>query len=141
MITILPIPVATPAADQQQLLVQLKEALCQAYCTSSGIRPTFNVTFTPGIATTRTVSGTTTTYDVILPITVTGTITYRPKNCCNAVTRMFTETFNIGFTGLTTAPTTFTITTGLQTSSASNIKSCNRAYGYDINTAITVTAA
>lgn len=106
------------------------------------IQPQSSVTFTPGIATTKAItSGTTTTYSTILPILVTGSIVYQPKGTCRAVTKLFNETFSVAFTGLTTAPTNFTITEGIQTKYPSNIKCCNRAYEYDINTAITITAA
>ena len=139
MITLLPIQVGEAAVDNQQLLVQLTEALCQAYSTSSSIQPQYQVTFTPGIVTTeQNSSGTSTTYDAILPITITWSITYVPKNGCRAITKLFTETFTVGFTDLTTAPTSFAITTGMQTSGAANVKSCNKAYGYNINTAITI---
>lgn len=141
MITILPIPSATASATTQRLLVQVNEVLCQAYSTSSSIQPQFSITFTPGTATIRNVAGTTTTYDAIVPIVAKINITYVPKGKCKAITKLFTEIFNVGFTGLATSPTSFTITTGIQTSGASNIKSCNRAYGYNINTAITITAA
>lgn len=100
------------------------------------------MTFTPGTATTRTVPGTSaSTYDAIVPITVSGTITYQPKGRCYAVTKMFSEIFTVAFVGLSSSPTRFTITQGLQTQYPSNIRCCNKAYEYDINTAVTITAA
>lgn len=142
MVTVTSIPVATASNTVNQLLVELREPLCQAMSASSMIQPQTSVTFTPGIATTRaiTVDGTT-TYSSILPILVTGSIVYQQKGTCRAVTKLFNETFSVAFTELTTAPTNFTITEGIQTKYPSNIKCCNRAYEYDINTAITITAA
>lgn len=142
MVTVTSIPVATASATVNQLLVQLKEPLCQAYNTAASIQPQSSVTFTAGTATTQAVTvGAATTYSSILPITVTGSIVYLPKGSCRAVTKLFTETFSVAFTGLAAAPTNFTIATGIETTEPYNIKSCNRAYGYNINTAITVTAA
>lgn len=142
MITVTSIPVASASASSNSLLVQLKEALCQAMSLNTAILPQVNVTFTPGTATTRTVAGTSaSTYDAIVPITVSGSITYQSKGRCCAVTKLFSETFSVAFVGLSTAPTRFTITQGLQTVYPNNIKCCNRAYEYDINTAVTITAA
>jgi len=144
MITITPISTNPTTEGSEEMLVSLTEGLCQAYSTSATIQPSYVVNFTPGTATIEQVTvGTTTTYNAIVPITARGSITYLPKgNCpCNSVTKLFAETFNVGFTGLTTAPTAFTITTEMQTSGAANVKCCNRAYGYNINTAILITAS
>lgn len=142
MITVTPISVASPSASSNSLLVQVKESLCQAFNVISSIQPQSNITFTAGTATTEAVtSGSTTTYRSILPITVTGSIVYQPKGTCRTVTKLFTETFSVAFGGLSSAPTNFTITTGIQTREPANIKCCNRAYGYIINTAITITAS
>lgn len=142
MITIVPIPVGTPSASSVSLLVQLKQNLCKAYNTSSSIQPQSNVAFTAGQATIQPVTvGGTTTYDAMLPITATYTITYVPKGCCSAVTRLFAETFTVAFSGLTTSPTAFNITVGQQTKELSAIKRCGKTYGYTINTAINITAA
>lgn len=142
MITVTTIPVATASASTNRLLVELREALCQAMSINSLIQPQVSLTFTPGTATTRTVPGTSaSTYDAILPIVVSGTIVYQPKGMCRAVTKMFSETFSVAFVGLATSPTTFTITQGLQTMYPNKIKCCNRAYEYDINTAISIVAA
>ena len=106
------------------------------------IKPQVNMTFTAGTATTRTVPGSTaSTYDAIVPIIVSGSITYKAKGSCRAVTKLFSETFSVAFVGLSTSPTTFTITQGLQTMYPDNIKCCNRAFEYDINTAISITAS
>lgn len=133
---------ATASVSSISLLVQLKENLCQAFNTNSSVQPQSSVTFTAGTATTQAVpSGGTTVYNAMLPITATISITYQPKGQCRAVTRLFTETFTVAFSGLTTSPTAFNIAVGQQTKEASNIKCCGRAYGYTINTAINVTAA
>lgn len=142
MITITPIPMATASASSISLLVQLKENLCQAYNINSSIQPQSSITFTAGKATTEPFpAGGTNVYNTMLPITVTGTITYVPKGTCRAVTKLFTETFTVAFSGLTTSPTTFNIAVGQQTKEPANVKCCGRAYGYTINTAINVTAA
>lgn len=57
------------------------------------------------------------------------------------MTKLFAEQITVGFTGLTTSPTAFSVTTNMETTGPANIKSNNRAYGYNINTAITVTAS
>lgn len=142
MVTVTTIPAASASATRNLLLVQLREALCQAMSLNSMIKPQVNVTFTAGTATTRTVPGTSaSTYDAIVPIIVSGSIVYQPKGSCRAVTKLFNEIFSVAFVGLSTAPTTFTIETGLQEMYPSNVKGCNRAYEYDINTAISITAA
>lgn len=142
MVTVTSIPAASASASRNLLLVQLKEALCQAMSTNSLIKPQVSLTFTTGTATTRTVPGTSaSTYDAIVPIIVSGSIVYQPKGSCRAVTKLFNETFSVAFVGLSTAPTTFTIEQGLQNMYPDNIKCCGRAYAYDINTAISITAA
>lgn len=142
MITITPIPSASASASSEQLLIQLNEGLCQAYSTSATVQPQSSISFIVGDAKIETVKGTSSnTYNAMVPIDVIGQITYLPKGKCKAITKLFAETFTVGFTGLTTAPTTFTITTGMQTTGPYNVKSCNRAYGYNINTAITITAS
>lgn len=142
MITITSIPLGTASVSSMSLLVQLKENLCQAYSTNSSTQPQSDITFKAGTATTQAVTvGDTTVYNTMLPIIVTGTITYLPKGTCRVVTKLFTETFTVAFSGLTTSPTTFTINVGQQTKEPSNIKCCGRAYGYTINTAINITAA
>lgn len=142
MVTIVPIPSATASASSEQLLVQVTEGLCQAYSTSATIQPQSSLSFVVGTPSTESVtSGTTTTYNAIVPIDIIGQITYQAKNSTRVINKLFAETFTVGFTGLTAAPTTFTVTTGMQTTSPYNVKSCNRAYGYTINTAITITAA
>lgn len=142
MITVTPIPAASASATTNQLLVQLTEQLCQPFNIASSIQPQSSVTFTAGTATTETVTvGSTTTYRSILPITVTGSIVYIPKGTCRAVTKLFTEKMTVAFVGLSTAPTTFTITQLMQTKEPANVKCCNRAYAYNINTAISITAA
>lgn len=142
MVTVTSIPAASASASTNLLLVQLREALCQAMSLNSTIQPQVSVTFTPGVATTRTVAGTSSsTYDAIVPITVSGSIVYQPKGTCRAVTKLFNETFSVAFVGLSTSPTTFTITQGLQTKYPGNVKCRNRAYEYDINTAISIVAS
>lgn len=142
MVTVTSIPAATASASRNLLLVQLREALCQAMSLNSTIQPQVNLTFTTGTPTTRAVPGTTaSTYDAIVPVIVSGSIVYQPKGTCRTVTKLFNETFSVAFVGLTTAPTTFTVDTGLQNRYPSNIKCCGRAYEYDINTAISITAA
>lgn len=144
MVTITPMSTVPAVEGTENLLVQLTEGLCQAYSTSATIQPSHVVNFSIGAATIEPVTdGDTTTYSAIVPVTVTGQITYVPKGCCpcKSVTRLFAESFTVGFTGLTAAPTTFNVTTGMSTSGPANVKSCNRAYGYNINTAITITAA
>lgn len=142
MVVITPIPSATASATSQQLLVQLTEGLCQAYSTSSVIQPNHTISFTIGKPTVKTVVGATAnTYNAIVPITISGSITYLPKRGCRALTKLFAEQITVGFTGLTTSPTAFSVTTNMETTGSANIKSNNRAYGYNINTAITVTAS
>ena len=142
MVTITSIPSATAAAGTQQQLVQLVEPLCKPFNDSSTIQPISSVTFTVGAVQVEPVtSGSTTTYSAIVPINVTGYITYRPYGKCGTVTKLFAEKFTVAFTGLTASPTTFTITTGMQTKGSANVKSCNKAYAYNINTAVTITAA
>lgn len=142
MVTITSILSATAAANTQQQLVQLVEQLCKPYNSSSTIQPVSSVTFTVGAVTVEPVtSGETTTYSAIVPINVTGYITYTPYGKCNSITKLFAEKFTVAFTGLTANPTTFTITTGMQTKGSANVKRCNKAYAYNINTAVTITAA
>lgn len=142
MITITPIPMGTASVSSISFLVQLKENLCQAYNINSSVQPQSNVTFTAGKATIQPFpTGGATVYNAMVPITATGTITYVPKGTCRAVTKLFTETFTVAFSGLTTSPTSFNIAIGQQTKEPANIKCCGRAYGYTINTAINVTAA
>lgn len=142
MITITPIPMGTASVSSLSLLVQVKESLCQAFGANSKIQPQSSITFNAGTATTQAVVvGGATVYNAMLPITVVGSITYLPKGSCRAVTKLFTETFTVAFSGLTTSPTTFTVNVGQQTKEPTNIKCCNRAYGYTINTAINITAA
>lgn len=142
MITIIPIPMGTASVSSISLLVQLKENLCQAYNINSSIQPQSNITFTAGTATIQPYpTGGATVYNAMLPITVTGTITYIPKGTCRTVTKLFTETFTVAFSGLPTSPTSFNIAVGQQTKEPANIKCCGRAYGYNINTSINITAA
>ena len=139
MVVITPIPSATASPTSQQLLVQLTEGLCQAYSTSSVIQPNHTISFTIGKPTVKTVVGATAnTYNAIVPITISGSITYLPKRGCRALTKLFAEQITVG---LTTSPTAFSVTTNMETTGPANIKSNNRAYGYNINTAITVTAS
>ena len=141
MITIVPIPSATASATTEQLLVQLTEGLCQAYSTSATIQPQSSVSFIVGTPTIEPVTvGDDTTYSAMLPIDVIGQITYIPRGKQRAITKLFAETFTVGFTGLAAAPTAFNLTTGMQTKGPANVKNCNRAYGYNINTALTITA-
>lgn len=128
MIQLNPIAIA---ATSQQYAVRVAENLCQAFCLTDNVQPQAQVTYSVGDI--EVVNGT-----AFVTINADGNIMYPPKGCCGTKTKLFHESFVIGFVGQ--GVPTIALTQGSETQAADNVKCCNRAYGWSITTNLTITA-
>ena len=130
MIQLNPIAIA---ATSQQYMVRVEENLCQSFCLTNSVQPQGNITFSVGGI--NVVDGT-----VFVTINVNGSIAYQPNGCnpCCTKTKLFSESFVVGFTG--TGTPTIDLTVGGQSQSAENVKCNNRAYGWSITSDLTIAA-
>lgn len=128
MITNLPIAVS---ATSQQYASTITENLCQAFCTNASIQPIADVSYSVGSI--QVANGT-----AFVTINASGSILYYPKGSNTTRTKLFNESFVVAFVGTGTPTIALTQTPNVE--GASNIKCCNRAYGYTITTNVTITA-
>lgn len=130
MIQLNPIAIASTS---QQYAVRIEENLCQSFCLNNGVQPQGSVTFSVGdIQVSDGVA--------FVTIVANGSISYQPNGCrpCCTKTKLFSESFVIGFAGAGTP--TIALTTGGQVQSAENVKCNNRAYGWSITSDLTIAA-
>lgn len=127
------VPTGTASATTQQLLVEVTESVCRPYCVLSNIQPTATVSFTKGTVTT--INGL-----AVVPVTATvNVVTPNPSGCGCAHTQLFAETFDVAFTA--TDANTITLTQGADTIVLpANVK-CNKAYGVNLTTSLSITIA
>ena len=131
-VTISPVGLtAAPVANTAALMVTYKERLCKPFCVDSTIQPQVSVVYTTG---TPRLNGTT----VFIPVKAVITVVTQNNCCgCNAHTQLFTEDFVVAFQGMTSIPTTITLTNVGRDQYGSDIK-CGCARSYTINDSITI---
>lgn len=132
MISTTVIPTGTASATSQTLVVEATEKVCKPFCLL-GVSPEATMSFAVG---TPKVIG---TY-VIVPIKTTTTIFTTQKGICNqAITQVFSESFDIGFTA--TTANTVTLTPGDVVSVEPANVTCCKAKGVKVSTTLGVSIA
>lgn len=124
MITITSI---STAASPSQFVAEITVPLT-AY--SIGVTPQYTINFEAGKPI---VSGT----SYIVPIKASGTVAYMPKGCCTTKTKMFKETYSLGFVSAT-APTSVTLEHTNVEAVPSSIKCCS-AKAFKITSLLSLT--
>lgn len=133
MIYVSPVGLAAAAiTNQLPLLVNYKERLCRAICSSSLVQPQVTIVYTHD---TPILNDST----VFVPMTAVITIV-TPGVGCRATTQLFTEKFVAAFQGQTATPTTVTVANVGRKQELSNL-TCGRAHSITIDDSITVTIA
>lgn len=130
MISVNIVPAAT--ATSMTVAVQVTEQLCRPVNVGSKSTPIGTLSFTKGEPK---VNGTI----VIIPITVSGSIVYQPIGKCQARTKMFAETFSVGFTATDDNQITLT-PSGVVTGDYANIKCCH-ANAYSLYSSLGIAIA
>lgn len=131
MVTLAPIAITSTS---QQYLVSVVENLCQAYCAISSVQPTGTVTFS---VLNQQTSGTQT----IVTINAAVSITYTPRGMCKAVSRQFSEQFQVAFISTTSGSVPTIALTPLTTVIGNEYVKCNNnAYGVSLATPLTIAA-
>lgn len=124
---------AAPTANVLSFLSTFKERLCRKFSVNATIQPSVAVTYTTGTAR---FNGTT----VFVPITAQITITTQSGNCgCNPNVQVFTENFEVAFTGQTGLPTAVALVSDGRDQFPTCVGDCGFASAYVINDALTVT--
>lgn len=130
MVTLAPIAISPTS---QQYLVNIVENLCQAFCATSSIQPSGTVNFT---VLDQQTSGTQT----VVTINAAVNVTYTPIGMCRAVSRQFTEQFQVAFIGTAGQVPSIALTPLATIVSNENVKCNNRAYGISLATPLTIAA-
>lgn len=123
------IPVAT--ATTQELLVEITESVCRAYCVG-GVQPFASVSFEAGTA--SLVNG-----NAVVPIVARVTVMTPTDACGCAKTQVFTERFNLAFEA--TGTNTVTLAQGTDTIVDPAYVRCCKARGVRLTTTLTATIA
>lgn len=122
--------VISATATAQQYAVEVSEKLCKPVCLTNGVLPNGVVNFSVGQ--TKLSDGI-----AYVEIVANGTITYTPVGCgCNSKVKQFSESVWVGFVTDTIPSVTLTATTPIQ--QASDVKCCDKAYGWSIVSALTI---
>lgn len=129
MITTRIIPLATATA--QELLVEITEPLCRAFCVN-GVQPFASVSFEAGTA--RIVNS-----NAVVPVVARVTVMSPTGECGCAKTQVFTERFDLGFNS--TGTNTVTIAQGTETIVDPAYVRCCKARGVRLTTTLTATIA
>lgn len=130
MVTLAPIAIT---ATSQQYLVNIVENLCQAYCATSAVQPSGTVTFT---VLNQQTSGTQT----IVTINAAVNVTFTPRGMCRAVSRQFSEQFQVAFIGAEGQVPTIALTPLATVASNEYVKCNNNGYGISLATPLTIAA-
>jgi hypothetical protein len=132
MITITTVPAAAASAVTQRLAVRIGVGLNKPYCVGS-VEPVGNVSF--GVGRVRVVDGV-----AIATITARGTVVFQPSGSCKGgEVKPFAEHFTVAF--VATGTNTITVAAGDDVVGDPYNVRCCKAYGYAMNTTITVSIA
>lgn len=131
MIELTPISVT---ATEHQYMMALSIGVCPPQCINSSNQPVVNIT-----ASAKKIVNPDNTVAQVTTV-VSGTITWTPANCHNAVVKQFNETIVDGFAGATTPTVAYTLGTVPVTTIRKYNCYSNYANGVVITLPVTITA-
>ena len=132
MITTRVIPPADAAATTQELLVEITENVSRPFGAYGSLQPMATVSFQKGAVTTV-------NENAVVPVTALVTVVYPSSVPGRAVTQVFTEQFDLGFTA--TATNAVTLTPGDETIVVPDNIKCCKARGVKLTTTLVATIA
>lgn len=126
------IPPADASAATQELLVEITENVARPFGANSSVQPMATVSFQKGAVVTV-------NENAVVPVTVLVTVVYPSSNPGRAITQVFTEQFDLGFTA--TTANNVTLTPGDDTIIVPDNIKCCKARGVKLTTTLVASIA